>query len=690
MVMETFILMIQWYFLIHMMLFDCWNNYALAVLYNYKKAVSHTIKEAIREREQSQKKEVAAIHSVPQAGVTQQQNTEQETEEMKAISRQAWINAQRKLYPERYPEGVDLSMTYEERMEKEKNEQEVAKWMKYLDNNKKITNSDLPKDLALLSIQNTLNRMVGLTEVKTFIAELNDLIEVNRMRREKGLSQSKPTLHMIFTGNPGTGKTTVARLVADMLKALGIVSKGHLVEVTREDLVEGYIGQTAVKTKKVLERASGGVLFIDEAYTLSRGGDQDFGREAIDTIVKHMEDHREDLVVILAGYSKEMEDFMKINSGLRSRFPLQVEFADYSAEELLVILKTELKKREFTINAAAEKHILADLETKTIKGRSDSGNGRMIRNMIEDAVRRQSSRLRKKGSYLSKEQLKELTLEDFNIQETSLFDLEKTLADIIGNEPIKEQIRMMAAQMKIEKLRAAEGFKTSSVSRHMVFSGNPGSGKTMIARTMADLLKEIGVLKKGHLVEVSREDLVAGYVGQTALKTKEIVESALGGVLFIDEAYSLSTGGENDFGREAISTLVKMMEDHREELVVILAGYPNEMDGFFQTNAGLRSRFPNHFHFEDYSPLEMTKILEKLATLKGYVISPDTLKQMHVYLSEYPLDVESGNGRFCRNVLEEAIKHQAYRLSELGRIPTKQELSVLEIQDFSILHSVVA
>ncbi|MFL0364669.1 AAA family ATPase [Pseudobacillus sp. 179-B 2D1 NHS] len=685
---HTILLSMQWYFLFQVMFFESWGLYKLALLYNVKKEVGRLYNELKYENNSENRKEDSQMKEFTEGRLNKEQKIQEE------ISRKAWIQTQKKLYPYLYPEGVDLSMTYEERIRKEKIAKEVEQHVSVLLERQRIENNQAEKRGEKMSqqeklewIQNCLNQLVGLDEVKLSVKELIDLIEVNRLRREQGLSETKPMLHMIFTGNPGTGKTTVARIIAEVFKTLNVVSKGHLVEVTREDLVEGYIGQTAAKTKKVLQEASGGILFIDEAYTLSRGGDQDFGKEAIDTIVKHMEDHRDDLIIILAGYTKEMTEFMRANSGLASRFPFQIKFADYSTDELLTILKRELRKRQYTISKETEKALLNHLETKSIKGRSDNGNGRMVRNMVEKAIRRQSSRLRKEMDYLSKERLSELTTGDFNIQQESVFNLEKTLAGIIGNEKLKEKIRMIAAQMNIQKLRKEQGFKVTASSQHMIFQGNPGTGKTMIARTMAKLLMELGVLKKGHLVEVTREDLVAGYIGQTASKTREVVESALGGVLFIDEAYTLSTGGENDFGREAINTLVKMMEDHRDELVIILAGSRKEMTDFFQANSGLNSRFPIKLDFEDYSPLEMTQILELLAIKKGYKIQLDTLNKLYQYLKVHPRDEQSGNGRFSRNVLEEAIQYQAYRLSKLDRAPSREELMTLNDEDFPILSS---
>ena len=225
---------------------------------------------------------------------------------------------------------------------------------------------------------------------------------------------------MVFTGNPGTGKTTVARMISRILKAMGLLSQGQLVEVARQDLVGQYVGSTAPKTNEVIQQALGGVLFIDEAYTLSRNKHDSFGQEAIDTLVKGMEDHRDDTVVILAGYTNEMETFLKTNPGLRSRFPLIVEFPDYTPKDMLQMMELQAKQRDYTIDAAAHGGLLELFEAKQIPGRNDSGNGRLVRNLLEEAIRKQSVRIMETDSQESNK----LVGSDFGIGTKAAFNLE--------------------------------------------------------------------------------------------------------------------------------------------------------------------------------------------------------------------------------------------------------------------------
>lgn len=237
-----------------------------------------------------------------------------------------------------------------------------------------------------------LNELVGLKEVKELVRELYAFIEVQRRRAKVGLSCEAMTLHMIFSGNPGTGKTTVARVLGRMFKELGMLRKGHLVEVERADLVGEYIGHTAQKTREQVRRALGGVLFIDEAYSLARGGEKDFGRECIDVLVKAMEDHRDELVLILAGYREEMARFLASNPGLRSRFPIQLDFPDYTPQELLQIAELMFTKRQYRLTAEARDAFLKKIEEK-LRAEPIPGNARTVRNMVEKAIRQQAIRL---------------------------------------------------------------------------------------------------------------------------------------------------------------------------------------------------------------------------------------------------------------------------------------------------------
>lgn len=246
----------------------------------------------------------------------------------------------------------------------------------------------------LKEIEEELSSLVGLEEVKKVIKEIYAWIIVNKKREEMGLKAGKQVLHMMFKGNPGTGKTTVARLIGKLFHKVNVLSKGHLIECERADLVGEYIGHTAQKTRDVIKKAMGGILFIDEAYSLGRGGEKDFGKEAIDTLVKHMEDKQNDFVLILAGYSREMEHFLSLNPGLESRFPIIIEFPDYSVEQLMEIARRMVKDREYILSTDAERRLKEHLvQIKATVFQNRFSNGRYIRNIIEKSIRQQAMRL---------------------------------------------------------------------------------------------------------------------------------------------------------------------------------------------------------------------------------------------------------------------------------------------------------
>ncbi|MEW6243959.1 MAG: stage V sporulation protein K [Bacillota bacterium] len=256
-----------------------------------------------------------------------------------------------------------------------------------------------------------LEDLIGLDEVKRLVLEIRAFAEIRRRRLEKGLAADPLVLHMIFKGNPGTGKTTVARVMGKIFMQMGILSKGHLVEVERADLVGEYIGHTAQKTREQIKKALGGILFIDEAYSLARGGEKDFGKEAIDTLVKAMEDHKDELVLVLAGYQEEMTKFLLTNPGLRSRFPIHIDFPDYSLEELMRIAELMLSQREYRLTTGAREKLKKILADKRKTHEAETGNARLVRNIIEKTIRHQAVRLLAAHN-LSKEDLMMITEED--------------------------------------------------------------------------------------------------------------------------------------------------------------------------------------------------------------------------------------------------------------------------------------
>ncbi|MFI9366580.1 AAA family ATPase [Kitasatospora sp. NPDC053057] len=528
-----------------------------------------------------------------------------------------------------------------------------------------------------------LDAMIGLREVKEEIGKLVKFLRVAEQRRRAGVAQG-PSIgrHMVFSGSAGTGKTTVARVYGRLLAALGVVADGHVTEVSRADLVGKVLGETAQKTTAVFHNARGGVLFIDEAYALSRrfGVGTDFGQEAIDTLVKLLEDHRDEVVVVFAGYSAEMREFLSANPGLQSRVSRTIEFEDYTPDELVAIVEGLTAQFDFVLadgtRDALKAHFQQARRTATF------GNGREARRIFEAAIQQQALRLADHDDP-SPEQLVQLLPEDLNgvvdrglgarfgeARDTDQLDtILGELSAMVGLESIKQQIRDLMDLIVMARRRRAAGLPADPLPSHLVFSGPPGTGKTTVARLYGSLLAALGVLARGQVVEVSRAGLVGAFTGQTAALTAEAFERARGGVLFIDEAYALvrPAGSGPDYGQEAIDTLVKLMEDHRDEVVVIVAGYTDEMQSFLAANPGLASRFSATVEFPAYGLDELVEILVRMAEPAGYTLPADTLAAVRSHLTTHATDYALGNAREVRKLLAAVQTAQARRLRDRER-----------------------
>ncbi|MEV4757848.1 right-handed parallel beta-helix repeat-containing protein [Micromonospora sp. NPDC049559] len=549
---------------------------------------------------------------------------------------------------------------------------------------------DGPSDAAAPLLAE-LTALVGLAGVKHEVATLVGLHRVSQRRAAAGLPAPPMSRHMVFAGAPGTGKTTVARLYGKILAALGVLKTGQLVEVARADLVAEHIGGTAVKTTERFTEALGGVLFLDEAYTLSPvdggGSGHDFGREAIDTLVKLMEDHRDEIVVIVAGYSAQMRAFLDSNPGLASRFSKTVEFESYSTEELVTIVERLCSTHHYSLEYDTRLAL-----TRLFDGMArdaNFGNARVARKVFEEMIGRQAYRLSQASSSDGVE-LARLLPQDLGVTTGARTGAARTdevdqllarLHGMIGLGGVKREVSDMIDLLATIRTRVEAGLPAPTISRHLVFSGPPGTGKTTVARLYGQLLTALGVLPGGQMVEVARADLVGEYIGHTAQRTREAFERARGGVLFIDEAYTLAPpDARQDFGREAIDTLVKLMEDHRDEVVVIAAGYEREIETFLAANAGLASRFSRRIHFTNYSPDELVAIFQGLASASGYECPGSTLIVLREHFERLPKGRAFGNGRYARQLLEDSITRQAGRLRTLGT-PTVEQLRTLLAED---------
>ena len=515
-----------------------------------------------------------------------------------------------------------------------------------------------------------LDGLVGLGGVKKEISNLAAYLNLQIKRGETNTFQGK---HYVFTGNPGTGKTTVARIMADVFKTLGIVSRGQLVEADRAKLVAGYSGQTAIKTNQLVDQAMGGVLFIDEAYTLKSNDGDSFGAEAIDTLLKRLEDDRGKFICIVAGYTDQMHDFIDTNPGLKSRFTQTIHFDDYTPDELTQIFINLAKGKNFTIDEDTEAAIHREFEQLYLRRDKNFGNAREARRIFDGAVERQSQRLVKLMSDpgFQEEDMYKLTKEDLPMaQSDSARPLEEVLNELdefIGMRTVKNSIRRLAVQSMFMKQRAAMGAgKVQQMAMNFILTGNPGTGKTSIARKMGEVLQAMEILPTARVIEASRATLVGKYMGETPKIVNNMCDKAMGGILFIDEAYTLSDGGDQ-YGKEAIDTLMKRMEDDRGKFVVIAAGYKDKMEEFLMMNPGLASRFTHKLHIDDYNEDELLAIFKHMAQKDQYNLSPTAeFKALDtIYKMVLNKDESWGNAREMRNLLDATIQKLSLRVSQM-------------------------
>jgi SpoVK/Ycf46/Vps4 family AAA+-type ATPase len=568
----------------------------------------------------------------------------------------------------------------------------------------KAEEKELPK-ITFEEATAQLNALIGLGAVKKQIDEFSTYLKFLRIRKEKGFKEdNKFNLHTVFTGNPGTGKTTVAKMLGDIYYSLGLLSKGDVYEVGRVDLVGEYIGQTAPKVKKAIDKARGGILFVDEAYALSdRGEDgKDLGKEVIEVLIKEMSDGPGDIAIVFAGYPKQMKKFVERNPGMASRISSSIHFPDYVPDELMEIAVYAAKQRDVFFHLDAQAFLYKKI-VEAYRTRTDNfGNARFINAVVEECKQTMALRLMRAENFdkMSKTDMATISLGDVEksfggsnvkqvhipIDEAMLDEALKELHEMVGLEQVKRDIDEMAKLVRYYTEIGRDVKKAFSM--HTVFTGNPGTGKTTVARVIVKIYKALGILEQGHLVECDRKELVAGYIGQTAIKTAEMIDKAIGGGLFIDEAYSLNTGASNDFGREAVDTLLKRMEDQRGEFIVIAAGYPNEMKAFLELNPGLMSRFDRTLHFEDFSQKELFHIALTMFDKENLFLNDIACDYLKSHISKLVQHKHKyfGNARTIRKVVQEVARRQNLRLALMAAdMRTPEMIKTVTIEDFGDL-----
>ena len=461
--------------------------------------------------------------------------------------------------------------------------------------------------------------------------------------------------------------------MANVFKTLGILSRGQLIEADRSKLVAGFSGQTAIKTNQLVDSASGGVLFIDEAYTLASGDNDSFGSEAIDTLLKRLEDDRGKFICIVAGYTRQMHDFIDSNPGMKSRFTQTINFEDYSSEELSQIFFNMATARKFSMDDEVKDAVKRMFDQIYLRRDRNFGNAREARKMFDETVENQSHRL--------VEEMGRHTVTDTDMYTIVAADLPSNksqavrpldevlndMDDFVGMRSVKNLIRRLAVQSMFMKQRSASGIgNVQQLVMNFVLTGNPGTGKTSVSRLMGELLQSMDILPTKTVVEASRATMVGKYMGETPKLVNKLCDQAMGGVLFIDEAYNLCNG-DDQYGKEAVDTLMKRMEDDRGKFVVIVAGYKDRMEMFLNTNPGLSSRFTHRLHIDDYNEDELVAIFKKMASKQDYQLSPDAEFKLMGEVCRMVMNKREsfGNAREMRNLLDTTIGRLSERVASM-------------------------
>lgn len=543
-----------------------------------------------------------------------------------------------------------------------------------------IEGDDADREQTLDEVLAELDELIGMNGVKEVVRKMARRVEMDKIRMERGLMDPKNAAnHIVITGNPGTGKTTVAKMLGKIFKAIGLLPTDTVKEREAKNLKSSFVNETAKLVDKACDEAMGGILFIDEAYMLMKiddaGGKDQTGEEAVGALMTRMLEDAGKFIVVMAGYRKEMDEFIdKANPGFRRRFKTFIHIDDYSAEELVEIFKMQVKRSRMKITEKAEQ-VLAKMVTDMVNAKSENfGNAGEMTNLLEKVKDQQSERLNDEamnGVEHTDEQL--ITIEACDIPYVCPEPLnpEQVLAkldELIGLQSVKQEIRELANTLNANILRAQrQGVEAKVQLDHYIFTGNPGTGKTTVAQMMADIFFALGMLPTNKLVEVTRKDLVMGYQGQTAINVGRVVKSAMGGVLFIDEAYALKQSENDSFGQEAIDTLLPMLLTYKNKFICIAAGYTREMRHWLATNSGLTSRFTETIEFPDYQPVELAEIFLMKARKEKYVLDPDAEQAMRQYFKDLfeHRDQNFGNAREVGNFFNKVKKRLSTRLARL-------------------------
>lgn len=552
-----------------------------------------------------------------------------------------------------------------------------------------------PASSSTTSALSTLNEMVGLASIKEQVELFSAQIEFGRLRQEQGLTTRQAPLHAAFVGNPGTGKTTVAELIGSIFKEIGVLSSGHVVCEERSTLVGPLYSDELQLVQKAISKAKGGILFIDEAYNLHVENDpKDPGHRILESLLTSLSDEKQrDWMLILAGYPAEIRRMLDSNVGLASRVPNIYHFKDYSQQELLQIAELYLKRNQYSFTPDASKAFeMIVRRTHSMKD-EQFGNARFITNILEkEIIPAMATRIVRSDG--KKDIYALTTIEKCDVPATAEFaDYESAICKLnkmVGLSSLKNNIEKHLNYVKFINTRRDNGIYTSTPPLHMIFMGNPGTGKTTVADYLGEIYSALGLISGGQVIKANRASLIGTHIGDTEKKVTQILKLARGNILFIDEAYTLydNSNNKNDFGARAMEVLLDTLSKEDIDMIVILAGYPNEMKKLLSENIGLESRFPYTFHFEDYTPEELMQIAENVAEQNNVRFSDSAREAIRAIIKRgyKQKDANFGNARFVvRLITTEVIPNMSSRLSTLPQdMLSKEALQTIELSDIPI------
>ncbi len=560
------------------------------------------------------------------------------------------------------------------------------------------------ENYSLQLILEELNGYVGLKNLKHSLSEFITYINFVQERKKQGIDvKENLTAHCIFLGNPGTGKTSIARILGRFFKSVGLLENGHVVEVDRSTLVGEYIGETAQKTEKVIKQALGGILFIDEAYTLKRDTNgNDFGQEAIDIILKRMEDFNGKFFVIAAGYPELMQNFLNSNPGLKSRFTHLFLFDDFSANELVEIYKLFSSRDKFIITPEAEELLTNKLKLIYENDKNSLGNARFVRNLFNEtkvqlSKRYHSLKYDERNFYASSTIIIDDILSAFNNYEKHskgfVFNDDKLnkylneLNNLVGLEDVKKTFSKLLASIKVEQLKKERAISSLPKNLNSIFICEPGAGTSTVARLFGKVFKELSFIESGQLVEIDSSYFYGLNKIDSYLTLDKIFQDSIGKIIVVNDSV-ITLKAKSDFSDSLLQYFLKKLYLYRDKVVAVLTGNQDEFEDLFESVPVIENQFPNIYNFGHYSTRQLLEIALNICQKKNYQLEEGAWQQMLDLLAKLRSDKNKNfyNARTIKEILNKAIANQEERIISLKH-PKDADLMTITYEDFTGLSS---